>query len=87
MQVVINFGITWRTPTIRTNPAYDAISMEKENAKVLFIKVDVEKNREVATLYKARRMPTFVFMKRTKEIARVIGPHLDQLNETVRRLA
>ena len=65
------------------SPVYDEISLEKQNRNVLFIKVDIDRNPEIASRYQIRSMPTFLFMKNRKEMERFSGANIVKLKETI----
>jgi thioredoxin 1 len=68
-------------------PVYDQISMDKVNRNVMFIKVDVDKNPEIAARYQVKSMPTFLFLKNRKEKSRFSGADIVKLKETISNLS
>ncbi|PAV80398.1 hypothetical protein WR25_03563, partial [Diploscapter pachys] len=58
-------------------PVYEQLSNQYLNAK--FLKVDVDKARDVMQQYGVRAMPTFVFLKNKIEVERVQGANPDAL--------
>jgi thioredoxin 1 len=86
IQVVVDFSATWCGPCKAIAPVYDAISIEKQNRNVMFIKVDVDKNPEIAARYGVKSMPTFLFLKNRKELDRFSGANIVKLKETILNL-
>lgn len=87
MQVVVDFSATWCGPCKAIAPVYDEISMEKQNKNVMFIKVDIDKNPEIAARYEVKSMPTFIFLRNREELDRFSGANIVKLQETIRKHA
>ena len=86
-KVVVDFSATWCGPCRAIAPLYDEISMDKQNKNVMFVKVDVDKNPEIAARYKVKSMPTFLFLKNRKELDRFSGADIVKLKESIAKLA
>ena len=59
--VFVDFFATWCGPCKMTGPIIDALSTEFKN--VVFYKVDVDQNSELASQYSIFSIPTFVIFK------------------------
>ena len=68
-------------PCKQIAPDYEKLSEKYKNAK--FTKVDVDDCSDVAQDYSVRSMPTFVFIKNSKEIERFSGASIGQLESTI----
>ncbi|NGX31534.1 MAG: Thioredoxin [Chlamydiae bacterium] len=77
--VVIDFYATWCGPCKRLAPIFREISDEQNG--VLFIKVDVEKEQEIAKKFEITHFPIVVFLKDGKEVHRFVG--MRQKNEII----
>jgi thioredoxin 1 len=86
-KVVVDFSASWCGPCKMIGPIYDQLSAEKSNKNVKFIKVDIDENQELAMRYQVKSMPTFVFIKNTKEISRFCGADIVKLKDYIRRLS
>lgn len=64
--VVVDFYATWCGPCKMIAPQIEELA--KTETTVLFLKVDVDDNEEVAEIYKIEAMPTFKFFKGGAEI-------------------
>ena len=62
-------------------PVFNEISSDIQNQNVLFVKVDIDKNPEIASRYQVRSMPTFLFLRNRKEIDRFSGADVGKLKE------
>lgn len=65
--IVIDFFAMWCGPCKMIAPKYEELS--KENTNVIFLKVDVDDNEEIAVKYEISSMPTFVFIKNNQVVS------------------
>ncbi|KAK7295323.1 hypothetical protein RJT34_18229 [Clitoria ternatea] len=80
---VIDFSASWCGPCKFIEPAIHAMA-EKFN-DVQFIKIDVDELPDVAQEFQVQAMPTFVLVKKGKEIERVVGAKKDELEKKVQK--
>lgn len=69
--VVVDFFATWCGPCKMLGPIIEKLG--NENTDVKFIKVDVDKNEELARRYGVMSIPTIIFFKDGKEVKKHIG--------------
>ncbi|CAF2337658.1 unnamed protein product [Rotaria sp. Silwood2] len=69
--VLVDFFATWCGPCRMVAPAIEKLSSSHPNA--VFLKVDVDKCQTEAQEYEISAMPTFVFIRSTKELERIRG--------------
>lgn len=69
--VFIDFYATWCAPCKVTSPLIDELSEEFKNIK--FLKVDVDKNPELAQQYSIFSIPTFMIFKEGQVAAQFVG--------------
>ncbi|KAJ8775238.1 hypothetical protein K2173_020242 [Erythroxylum novogranatense] len=71
--MAIDFAASWCGPCKFMEPA----------VRAMFVKIDVDELPEVSREFGIETMPTFVLVKRGKEVDRVVGPDEDELEKTV----
>lgn len=69
---VIDFWAEWCGPCKMFKPIFEETAGEFEG-KVKFGKVDVDKERDLATKFDIMSIPTMIFMKDGKDVERVSG--------------
>lgn len=70
-KVMIDFYATWCGPCKKLSPIIDEVSSEMVNVK--FIRIDVDKNEELANKYEITAMPTLVVLEKGEVVARSVG--------------
>mmetsp|Transcript_45505 Transcript_45505/g.89519 ORF Transcript_45505/g.89519 Transcript_45505/m.89519 type:complete len:846 (-) Transcript_45505:143-2680(-) len=83
--VCLDFTASWCGPCQSIRPFF--FDLAKRTPALGFYKVDVDKNKQVATLFKITSIPTFLFLQNKKEVARLTGADKSKLNTTVSKFA
>lgn len=66
---LVDFFATWCGPCQTMMPVLDQLK-DKMGDKIRIIKIDVDKNQDVAAKFKVRGVPTFVLFQRGEKIGR-----------------
>jgi thioredoxin len=82
---VVQFSATWCGPCKMISPIFE--KMATQYPRVLFAKVDVDEAEEVAKAHKVTGMPTFVFVHKNAERARVTGAKEPELRAELEKLS
>lgn len=69
---LVDFFATWCGPCQAMSPVLDKLKAEM-GSKVRVLKIDVDKNQEVAAKFKVRGVPTFVLFKKGEILWRQSG--------------
>ena len=69
--VLVDFFATWCGPCKMQSPIIDSLKEERSDIKVL--KVDVDKEEDVARTYGIMSIPTLMLFKDGKEVAKNVG--------------
>ncbi|KAL6139696.1 hypothetical protein ACLB2K_057998 [Fragaria x ananassa] len=81
--LVIDFSASWCGPCRFIEPAIHA--MAEKFTDVDFAKIDVDELSEVSQEFQVQAMPTFVLLKKGKEVDRVVGAKKDELEKKVEK--
>ncbi|KAI1285647.1 UBX domain-containing protein 4 [Halotydeus destructor] len=84
--VVVDFTASWCGPCKFIAPAFEQLSNRYANGAV-FLKVDVDECQDTAHSQSVSAMPTFVFYKEKREVARVQGANATELENKIHELA
>lgn len=79
--MVVDFSAKWCGPCKMIAPIYAKMAAEQRD--VMFAKVDVDENAEVAAQFQVRSMPTFLFMRHGKVLTSFPGADEGKLRQTL----
>ena len=81
--MVIDFTATWCGPCKFMEPTIKEFA--NRYSEVEFVKIDVDKFTEVAAEFGVEAMPTFILVKRGKEVDRLVGAKKDDLQSKIEK--
>ncbi len=70
--VFVDFWATWCGPCRMVSPIVEELAKDYEG-KVDFVKVDVDQNRELASKYNIRSIPTLAIFRNGQVVAQAAG--------------
>ncbi|KAJ4890190.1 Thioredoxin H1 [Raphanus sativus] len=79
--VVVDFTASWCGPCRFIAPFFADLAKKLPN--VIFLKVDIDELKTVASDWAIEAMPTFMFMKEGKIVDKVVGAKKDELQSTI----
>ncbi|KAG6396537.1 hypothetical protein SASPL_142688 [Salvia splendens] len=79
--LVVNFTAAWCGPCQYIQPAVDGFAEIYRD--VDFVKIDVDELDDVAQEFEVQTMPTFVLMKRGREVDKVVGAKKEDLRKKI----
>jgi len=82
--VVVDFFATWCGPCKMIAPLLDKLS-EEMAAEVVFLKVDVDENEDIAADNKVTVMPTFIMFKNKQKVDEFSGANETKLKELINK--
>ncbi|KAL4366293.1 hypothetical protein GQ457_05G018050 [Hibiscus cannabinus] len=81
--MVIDFSASWCGPCKFMEPVLN--DMAASFTEVEFVKLDVDELPDVAQEYGVQAMPTFVLLKKGKELDRVVGAQKNDLEKKIQK--
>ncbi|XP_077549310.1 thioredoxin 2 [Haemaphysalis longicornis] len=78
--VVVDFYATWCGPCKMIEPFLKQQS-EIYKDEVVFLKVDVDENEEIASQYEISCMPTFLFIKKREKVDEISGANKEMIQQ------
>jgi len=70
--VIVDFWATWCRPCLMQAPIFEEAAKEMKG-KVTFLKIDVDKAKNIAAKYRISSIPTLIVFKDGKEVTRTMG--------------
>lgn len=80
--VLVDFYTVWCGPCKKLSPVLENIA-EKYEGKIKVVKVDVEEEVSLATLFRIASVPTVMFFKSGKAVGSFVGYKSEQEIETL----
>ncbi|GLU23190.1 hypothetical protein SLE2022_392150 [Rubroshorea leprosula] len=79
--IVSHFTASWCMPSVAMNPFFEELALAYPD--VLFITVDVDEVKEVATRLEVKAMPTFVIMRGGAVVDKVVGANTEEIKKRI----
>jgi len=83
--VVVDFTATWCGPCQRIGPKFVEMSDDPDFKDVVFVKIDVDENEEVAASCGISAMPTFQCFKKGAKVDELVGASEEKLKEMIKK--
>ncbi|XP_058730527.1 thioredoxin-like protein CXXS1 [Vicia villosa] len=82
--VMVHFSAYWCMPSIAMDPFFEELASTYQD--VIFLKVDVDEVKEVATKMEINAMPTFLLMNGETPVDKIVGANPDELRKRMDQL-
>ncbi|KAF8029978.1 hypothetical protein BT93_E2411 [Corymbia citriodora subsp. variegata] len=79
--VVVHFTAAWCMPSVAMNPFFEELASTFPD--VLFLTVDVDDVKEVATKMEVKAMPTFLLMKDRTLVDKLVGANPEEIKKRI----
>ncbi|OMO76684.1 Thioredoxin [Corchorus capsularis] len=79
--IIVHFTASWCMPSVAMNPFYEELASSYQD--VLFLTVDVDDVKEVATKMEVKAMPTFVFMREGAVADKLVGANPEEIRKRI----
>ncbi|KAG5104571.1 hypothetical protein JHK82_041541 [Glycine max] len=79
--VVVHFTASWCMPSVAMTPVFEELA--SSYPEVLFLTVDVDEVKEVATKMDVKAMPTFLLLKDGAAVDKVVGANPEEIKKRI----
>ncbi|XP_062087450.1 thioredoxin-like protein CXXS1 [Humulus lupulus] len=79
--IVVHFTASWCMPSVAMTPVFEELASSYPG--VLFLTVDVDEVKEVASRMEVKAMPTFVLMRNGAQMDKIVGANPDEIKKRV----
>ncbi|BAT86968.1 thioredoxin-like protein CXXS1 [Vigna umbellata] len=83
--VVAHFTASWCIPSVTMGPVFDDLASSYPD--LLFLTVDVDEVKEVATKMDVKAMPTFLLLNNGAVVDKVVGANPEEIKKRIDGLA
>ncbi|XP_022717941.1 thioredoxin-like protein CXXS1 [Durio zibethinus] len=83
--VMVHFSAAWCMPSVAMNPFFEELALSYQD--ILFLSVDVDDVKGVASKMEIKAMPTFLLMKQGAPIDKLVGANPDEIRKRVEDFA
>ncbi|KAJ0961036.1 hypothetical protein J5N97_016800 [Dioscorea zingiberensis] len=79
--VFVHFTASWCVPSIAMNPCFEELATKYQH--MMFLLVDVDELKGVASKMEVKAMPTFVLIKDGKVMDRIVGANPEEIKRRI----
>ncbi|CAK7338340.1 unnamed protein product [Dovyalis caffra] len=79
--VVVHFTASWCIPSVAMNPFFEEVASSYKD--ILFLSVDVDEVKGVATKMEVKAMPTFLLMREGAKVDKAVGANPDEVRKRI----
>ncbi|XP_059662539.1 thioredoxin-like protein CXXS1 [Cornus florida] len=79
--VVVHFTASWCMPSVAMNPVFEELALSYQD--IVFMLVDVDEVKEIASKMDIKAMPTFLLMREGAQVDRLVGANPDEMRRRI----
>ncbi|GAV71261.1 Thioredoxin domain-containing protein [Cephalotus follicularis] len=79
--IVVHFTASWCMPSVAMNPFFEELASSYPD--LLFLIVDVDEVKEVATKLDVKAMPTFLLMREGAPVDKLVGANPEEIRKRI----
>ncbi|KAL2496199.1 Thioredoxin-like protein CXXS1 [Forsythia ovata] len=79
--VIIHFTASWCVPSVAMKPFFERLALKYQD--ILFLRVDVDEVKELASKMEIKAMPTFLFMREGALVDKLVGANPEKIKKSV----
>ncbi|XP_024018938.1 thioredoxin-like protein CXXS1 [Morus notabilis] len=80
-EIVVHFTASWCMPSVAMNPIFEELASNYPD--VLFLVVDVDELKEVASRMDIKAMPTFLLMRNGAQVDKLVGANPEEIKKRI----
>ncbi|RWW00382.1 hypothetical protein GW17_00036666 [Ensete ventricosum] len=80
-RVFVHFGASWCVPSLAMNSFFEELAMTYQD--ILFLVVDVDEVKGVASKMEVKAMPTFVLMRDGAVLDKIVGANPEEIRKRI----
>ncbi|KAL0909545.1 hypothetical protein M5K25_020423 [Dendrobium thyrsiflorum] len=82
--VFVHFSASWCVPSLAMNSYVEELAMNYQD--ILFLLVDVDEVKEVASKMEVKAMPTFIIIKDGTPVDKMVGANPEEIKKRIEAL-
>ncbi|KAK3188229.1 hypothetical protein Dsin_027790 [Dipteronia sinensis] len=79
--IVVHFTASWCMPSVAMNPVFEELASSYSD--VLFLTVDVDDVKDVASKMEVKAMPTFLLMREGAVVDKLVGANPEEIKKRI----
>ncbi|KAJ4976060.1 hypothetical protein NE237_001166 [Protea cynaroides] len=79
--VVVHFTAAWCMPSVAMNQLFEELALVHQD--ILFLSVDVDEVKDVASKMEIKAMPTFLLLKDGAQVDKVVGANPEEIKKRI----
>ncbi|XVF04007.1 hypothetical protein REPUB_Repub05bG0043300 [Reevesia pubescens] len=79
--VIVHFTAAWCVPSVAMNSLFEELALSYQD--ILFLLVDVDDVKGVASKMEIKAMPTFLLMMQGTQIDKLVGANRDEIRKRI----
>ncbi|KAK6154393.1 hypothetical protein DH2020_008641 [Rehmannia glutinosa] len=79
--IVVHFAASWCLPSLAMKPFFEELALNHKD--IMFLLVDVDEIKGVASKMEIKAMPTFLLMKDGVMVDKIVGANFDEIKKRV----
>ncbi|KAF5186049.1 Thioredoxin-like protein cxxs1 [Thalictrum thalictroides] len=79
--LVVHFTAAWCMPSVVMNQFFEELALQYHD--ILFVVVDVDDVKEVASKMEIKAMPTFIILRNEIQVDKVVGANPDEIKKRI----
>ncbi|XP_057460771.1 thioredoxin-like protein CXXS1 [Actinidia eriantha] len=79
--VIVHFTAAWCIPSVAMKPVFENLALSYQD--IMFLEVDVDDVKEVASKMEIKAMPSFVLMREGAQVDKLVGANPNEIRKRI----